>query len=93
MSRKQDQSHGNEARTQQAKPTPEELQRRYLRKRRFLRIGQAIMLIGALVGVNHWLAHLGAWGPEEPALWLDMVVGYPMAGLLLIAGAVTAGQK
>ncbi len=82
----------DKSRSQEAKPTPEELQRRYLRKRRFLRIGQAVMLIGALVAVNHWLAHTGLYG-EQPAFWLDWVAGYPMGGLLIVAGAMLAGHK
>ncbi len=84
--------NSNKPNAQEAKPSPEELQRRYLRKRRFLRIGQAVMLIGALVAVNHWLAHTGLYG-QQPAFWLDWVAGYPMGGLLIVVGAMITGRK
>lgn len=72
----------------------EELARmKYWRKRRFVRIGQVIMLAGALVAVVHWLAHIEAFGPVQPPLWLDLVAGYPMGGILLIVGAIVAGKK
>ena len=75
-------------------PSAEEVARRnYRRKRRFVRTGQAIMLVGALVAVVHWLTHIEAFGPEQPAVWLDLVAGYPMAGILLIVGGITAGKK
>ncbi|WP_174844379.1 hypothetical protein [Cryobacterium sp. Sr8] len=75
-------------------PTPEELARqKYWRRRRFVRIGQVLMATGVLVALVHWLAHIEAFGPQQPALWLDVVAGYPMGGVLLIAGAIVAGRK
>lgn len=85
-----------DAATEAAKSTlsEEELARKkYWRRRRFVRIGQALMLAGGLVAVVHWLAHIEAFGPQQPALWLDLVAGYPMGGVLLIAGAIIAGRK
>ncbi|MDJ0323952.1 hypothetical protein QMG61_09280 [Cryobacterium sp. PH31-AA6] len=79
-----------------ALPAPsaeDEARRNYRRKRRFVRAGQAIMLVGALMAVVHWLTHIEAFGPEQPAVWLDLVAGYPMAAILLIVGASTAGRK
>ena len=74
--------------------SPEELARKkYWRKRRFVRIGQALMLAGVLVAVVHWLAHIEAFGPQQPALWLDLVAGYPMGGVLLITGGIIAGRE
>lgn len=74
--------------------SPEELARKkYWRKRRFVRIGQGLMLAGVLVAVVHWLAHIEAFGPQQPALWLDLVAGYPMGGVLLIAGGIIAGRE
>ncbi|VXB06269.1 hypothetical protein [Plantibacter sp. T3] len=67
--------------------------RKYRRRQRFLRAGQALMVTGALIGISHWLAHLGAFGPEQPPGWLDLAAGYPMAAAFLIAGAIVAGQK
>ncbi|MFF9565647.1 hypothetical protein ACF1AJ_20030 [Leifsonia sp. NPDC014704] len=74
------------------KPTPEQLRARYLRKRRFLRIGQGLMAIGLIVGLQHWLAHLGVFGAQPPG-WVDLAAGYPLAAVLLVGGAITAGQK
>lgn len=74
--------------------TAEELARKaYWRKRRFVRIGQALMLAGVLVAVVHWLAHIEVFGPQQPPLWLDLVAGYPMGGVLLMVGAIVAGRK
>ncbi|WP_241977870.1 hypothetical protein [Cryobacterium sp. TMS1-13-1] len=75
-------------------PSAEERARqKYRRKRRFVRIGQVLMLAGVVVGIVHWLTHLEAFGPEQPALWLDLVAGYPMAAVLLIVGGIVAGKK
>lgn len=72
-----------------AKPTFEQLRARYLRKRRFLRIGMVIMAVGVLVGLQHWLAHAGVFGAQPPG-WVDLVAGYPIAAVLIVGGALTA---
>ena len=51
------------------------------------------MLAGVVVGIVHWLTHIEAFGPEQPALWLDLLAGYPMAAVLLIVGGIVAGKK
>lgn len=61
--------------------------------RRLVRLGQALLLAGAVVAITHWLLHLEAFGPGQPALWLDFYVGYPMAAVLAIIGAIVAGRK
>jgi hypothetical protein len=71
----------------------EQARQKYQRKRRLVRLGQVLMLAGVLVAVVHWLFHIEAFGPEQPAVWLDLAVGYPTAAILLIAGGMTAGQK
>ncbi|WP_255577286.1 hypothetical protein [Cryobacterium inferilacus] len=72
----------------------EELARKkYWRKRRFVRIGQLLMIAGVLVAAVHWLAHIEAFGPQQPALWLDIVAGYPMGAALLIIGGIVAGRE
>ncbi len=70
----------------------DDARRKYRRKRRFLRGGQAFMLAALVVGVSHWLGHLGMFGAQPP-LWSDFFIGYPTAGLLLVTGAIMAGQK
>ncbi|MDP3208822.1 MAG: hypothetical protein Q8M65_06710 [Rhodoglobus sp.] len=71
----------------------DELQRRWTVHRRVVRTGQALMVVGALVAVSHWLAHLEAFGPGQPPGWLDLVAGYPTGAIVLIIGAVLAGRK
>lgn len=66
---------------------------KYRRRRRNLRIGQAIMIIGALVAIIHWLMHLEAFGPGQPAGWTELVAGYPMGLLLVVAGAIVSSRK
>jgi hypothetical protein len=74
--------------------TPEEeAQKKYRRGRVYVRTGQAIMAGGAIVAIVHWLAHLEAFGPGQPSGWIDIVAGYPMGAVLLMVGAMVAGQK
>jgi hypothetical protein len=43
--------------------------------------------LGAVIAVQHLLAHAG-WQPLPVSLgWQDLLVGYPTAGLLAIVGA------
>lgn len=65
----------------------------YRHHRRLVRTGQAILLIGGLVLVSHWLAHVGVLGPSQPAGWTELAVGYPMGVFLLLAGAILAGRR
>ncbi|MCU6482196.1 hypothetical protein [Arthrobacter sp. A2-55] len=58
--------------------------------RRLIRIGQAVMVLGGLVGLSHWFAHVAV--PGGPPGIQDLLIGYPTAGLVLIAGAVLAGR-
>lgn len=76
---------------QQAKATPEEKRRAYLRNRRFLRAGQALIAIAVIIGSSHWGVH--AFAPQEPPLWTDFFIGYPTAALLLISGGMLIGKK
>lgn len=67
--------------------------RAYRRRQLYLRGGQALMIVGALMAFIHWLAHIEAFGPGQPEGWVDLAVGYPMGVLLLITGAILAGRK
>lgn len=71
----------------------DEARRKYRRGRLYVRAGQALMAAGIIVAVVHWLAHVEAFGPGQPPGWVDLVAGYPMGMILLIAGAIVAGQK
>ena len=74
-------------------PRPDDLDRRWRIHRRLVHLGQAIMIVGALVAGTHWLAHLEVFGPGQPPGWLDLVAGYPTGAALLIIGAIVAGRK
>lgn len=67
--------------------------RTWKRRRRFLHAGQALMIVGAVIAIVHWLTHLEAFGPGQPAGWLDLAAGYPMGAAFIFAGAILAGKK
>lgn len=65
----------------------------YRRHRRFVRLGQLLLALGAVILIVHWLAHLETFGPAQPEGWIDLVAGYPMGALFLLGGGVLAGRK
>ncbi len=67
--------------------------RKWRRRRIFLRTGQAIMIIGGGILVVHWLTHLEVFGAQQPPFFIDMVAGYPAGFLVFIAGAIVASRK
>lgn len=70
-----------------------ELDQTYRRHRRVVRLGQALLALGAVVLIVHWLAHIEAFGPSQPEGWVDLIAGYPTGGLLLMIGGIFAGRK
>jgi hypothetical protein len=68
-----------------------EAARTYRKKRRLIRTGQVLMMVGVIVGAVHVLAHLEVFGGQPSAL-VDVVAGYPAAGALFVLGAILAGQ-
>jgi di/tricarboxylate transporter len=54
-------------------------------------IGWVLVGLGVVVGVSHWLTHLGAWDFASQGIE-DLVAGYPMAVLLGIGGAVVLSR-
>ncbi|GHF12680.1 hypothetical protein [Pseudolysinimonas yzui] len=72
---------------------PNDFERSWRIHRRLVRLGQVLMIVGAIVAATHWLAHLEAFGPGQPPGWVDLVAGYPTGGLLLVAGLIIAGRK
>ena len=65
--------------------------RAYRRKRRLIRVGQILMGLGVVIAFVHWLAHIDVFG-EQPSGLVDLVAGYPAAGLVFVLGAILAGQ-
>ena len=60
----------------------------YRNHRRKVRVGQVLMGVGIAVAAVHAFQHLAA----SPSGLVDLVAGYPAAGLLFIVGAVLAGR-
>lgn len=53
-------------------------------------LGWGLVALAIIVGVSHWLAHLGVLY-EDRGLW-DVTIGYPMAGVLGVAGAIVLSK-
>lgn len=70
-------------RAEKKKVTPEQYMRRSV-------FGWVLVALAILVGVSHWLAHLGVLY-EDTGLW-DLTIGYPMAGLLGVTGAMVLSR-
>ncbi|MBA2312638.1 MAG: hypothetical protein H0V97_07545 [Actinobacteria bacterium] len=70
-------------RAKKKKLTPEQYMRRSV-------FGWVLVTLAILVGVSHWLAHLGVLY-EDTGLW-DLAIGYPMAGLLGVTGAMVLSR-
>lgn len=81
---------GAEARARATQAAQREAESRKLtlaayRKRRVF--GWTLVGLGAVVFVQHLISHMGVFNLISPG-WDDLVVGYPMAGLLGLAGAI-----
>jgi hypothetical protein len=62
--------------------------REYLRDRRRRVIGWLLVIVGAAMAVVHMVTHLGRLriiGMQ------DLLLGYPMAGILILGGLVLVG--
>jgi hypothetical protein len=59
----------------------------YTRRRIF---GWSLVALGLLIGVTHWLAHIGLLY-EDTGLW-DLTIGYPTAALFGVLGAVVLSK-
>lgn len=77
-----------EAKAQQEKLEAKKLTPQQYMRRRFF--GWALVALAVLAGVTHWLAHLGVLY-EDNGLY-DLTIGYPMAGLLGIWGAIVLSK-
>ena len=62
--------------------------RAYRARRAF---GWGLVGLAIVVGVSHWLEHLGAFSIASQPVE-DLVAGYPTAGLLGIAGAIVLSR-
>ena len=49
--------------------------------------------VAVLIGIVHWLAHIG-WRPIPLSMgWQDLLLGYPTAGVIAVAAAIVLGRK
>lgn len=60
----------------------------YRRRRRRIRIGIALMTLGAAIAAVHLGWHVAA----SPPGIVDIVAGYPAGAVIFIIGAIIAGQ-
>ena len=73
---------------QQEAETKKMTLQQYQRQRFF---GWALVAVGVSMAVSHWIQHLGFWQLMSPG-WSDLLIGYPMGGLLAVAGAVVLSK-
>lgn len=76
------------ARAQQEKIEAKKLTpQQHMRHRSF---GWALVVLAVVVGMTHWMAHLGLLYEDNGIF--DLTIGYPMAGLLGIWGAIVLSK-
>jgi hypothetical protein len=63
------------------------------RRRLFLRSGQLLMVAGVLIAVAHWLGHLDPVTAAHPPVWVELLVNYPVAAVVVIIGANLSSHK
>lgn len=63
---------------------------RYSRRRRNRFFALGFLGLGALMGASHVLEHMGAFRILDPG-WQDILLGYPMALMLIVVGGVLWG--
>ncbi len=54
-------------------------------------LGWSLVALGAVVLVQHLIAHMGFFTLISPG-WDDLLVGYPLAGALGVAGAIVLSK-
>lgn len=54
-------------------------------------LGWSVVALGVLIGVQHFVHHLGFFTLISPG-WDDLVAGYPLAAFLGIAGAIVLSR-
>ncbi|TDT32985.1 hypothetical protein ACF3NT_02755 [Naumannella halotolerans] len=55
--------------------------------------GWILVVLAVVMGITHWLAHLG-WRPIPLAMgWQDLVLGYPAAGVLAVVGSIVITSR
>lgn len=86
---KADEARARETRAAQRRAEEGKLTLPAYRRRRLL--GWSLVTLGVIVGVQHFISHLGVFSLISPGVD-DIVAGYPLAGLLGIAGAIVLSR-
>lgn len=66
--------------------------RAYRRQMIIRLVGWSLAVVGLLMAGAHVIEHLGAYQVMPTLAMRDLLIGYPMAGLLIIAGVVVLGR-
>jgi hypothetical protein len=91
-SRRRDKSAEARARETQAAQKQAETRKMTLAAyRRWRILGWTLVGMGVIVGVQHLISHLGVFNLISPGVD-DIVVGYPMAGALGVAGILVLSK-
>ena len=53
--------------------------------------GWSLVTFGIIVAVAHWLTHIGAWSFASRGA-MDLLAGYPLAALLVVAGSIVLSR-
>ena len=67
--------------------------REYRRRERLRKLGFALIVVGVVIALEHAAAHLGAFGGRQPSALIDLTLGWPLAGIIVIVGMTFAGQR
>ena len=81
-------------RARQAQVAKAEADKKKLTPQQYARrraIGWSMVGVAVVVGIQHWLQHLGVHEVLSPGL-ADLLIGYPTAGLLGIGGAIVLSK-
>lgn len=79
--------------TQSSQQRSDDRKKITMRRYRLTRAGGWTLVgLAIVVGVSHWLTHLGVWGFASQGL-MDLMAGYPMAGMLGVLGAITLSKN
>ncbi len=92
--RRGEQRRASQTQAAQERATMQKQVDRQLRARTWRRTaGWALVSLAIIIGAGHLLAHLG-WRPLPLTMgWQDLLVGYPTAALLGIAGLIYLSQR
>jgi hypothetical protein len=88
--RSRERAKARAARARQTRVQQERAEKRKLTPRQYARrraLGWSLVATGVTVGVLHWLQHLEVF-TAFPSVFSDLGLGYPLAGLLGILGAI-----